>query len=69
VYEACRIMNMIKGPSGITPMPSQVCEISIHERGITTATKARISVTPTSRKSQASRRREFMWAFFQEKVP
>ncbi len=50
-YDAWRIMNMMIGPSGISPSPSQVCDVSIHARGITTATKARISNDPPSRSS------------------
>ena len=30
-------MNIISGPSGISPSPSHACETSIHDRGITTA--------------------------------
>src|SRR6185436_7997154 len=53
-------MNMISGPSGITPIPSHACETSIHERGITTAKKASISNAPARRNNQASNRRESM---------
>jgi hypothetical protein len=36
-------------PSGISPSPSQACDTSIQERGITTAPNARISTKPANR--------------------
>lgn len=44
-------MNMIIGPSGISPKPSHVCETSIQERGMITAKKASSSKPPASRSS------------------
>ncbi len=49
-------MNISTGPSGISPIPSQRCDASIHPRGINTDTNANISVAPARRSVQASMR-------------
>src|SRR5215204_5223108 len=46
-------INIMSGPPGSSPRPSHACDISIQERGITTAINASISTAPANLNNHA----------------